>query len=58
MPIGALAELGSSVGQSLISLYNLYPTATIIAAPARGASDGGQDRRSVRIVEVVDEAHQ
>jgi HAE1 family hydrophobic/amphiphilic exporter-1 len=40
IPIGALAELGSSVGQSLISLYNLYPTATIIAAPARGASTG------------------
>jgi len=40
VPIGALAELGSSVGQSLISLYNLYPTATIIAAPARGASTG------------------
>jgi HAE1 family hydrophobic/amphiphilic exporter-1 len=40
VPIGALAELGSEVGQSLISLYNLYPTATIIAAPARGSSTG------------------
>ena len=40
VPIGALAQLGSEVGQSLISLYNLYPTATIIAAPARGSSTG------------------
>jgi HAE1 family hydrophobic/amphiphilic exporter-1 len=40
VPIGALAELGSQVGPSLVSLYNLYPTATIIAAPASGSSTG------------------
>ncbi len=40
VPIGAVAEIGSRVGQSLISLYNLYPTASIIGAPARGASSG------------------
>ena len=40
VPIGAIAELGSEVGQSLISLYNLYPTASIIAAPGRGVSSG------------------
>jgi len=40
VPIGAIAEIGSQVGQSLISLYNLYPTASIIAAPARGTSSG------------------
>lgn len=40
VPMGAIAEIGSQVGQSLISLYNLYPTASIIAAPARGTSSG------------------
>ena len=40
VPIGAVAHLGSEVGPSLITLYNLYPSATIIGAPARGVSSG------------------
>jgi hydrophobic/amphiphilic exporter-1 (mainly G- bacteria), HAE1 family len=40
VPIGAVAHLGSEVGPSLVTLYNLYPSATIIGAPARGASSG------------------
>src|SRR5262249_30881143 len=40
VPISALASLGSEVGRSLITLYNLYPSSTIIAAPARGSSSG------------------
>jgi HAE1 family hydrophobic/amphiphilic exporter-1 len=40
VPIGAVAHLGSEVGPSLVTLYNLYPSATIIGAPARGVSSG------------------
>jgi HAE1 family hydrophobic/amphiphilic exporter-1 len=40
VPLGAIADIGSTVGPSLVSLYNLYPTATIIGAPARGFSTG------------------
>ena len=40
VPIGAVAHLGSEVGPSLVTLYNLYPSATIIGAPAQGASSG------------------
>ncbi|MGE3784597.1 MAG: efflux RND transporter permease subunit, partial [Alphaproteobacteria bacterium] len=40
VPLGAVASLGSEVGPSLVTLYNLYPSATIIGAPARGVSSG------------------
>jgi HAE1 family hydrophobic/amphiphilic exporter-1 len=40
VPIGAIADLGSAVGPSIVGLYNLYPTATIIGAPNRGFSTG------------------
>jgi HAE1 family hydrophobic/amphiphilic exporter-1 len=40
VPIGAVAHLGEEVGPSLITLYNLYLSATIIGAPARGVSSG------------------
>jgi HAE1 family hydrophobic/amphiphilic exporter-1 len=40
VPIGAVAHLGEEVGPSLITLYNLYPSATIIGAPAQGISSG------------------
>ena len=40
VPIGAVAHLGSEVAPSLITLYNLYPSSTIIGAPARGVSSG------------------
>jgi hydrophobic/amphiphilic exporter-1 (mainly G- bacteria), HAE1 family len=38
--VGAVAHLGSEVAPSLITLYNLYPSSTIIGAPARGVSSG------------------
>jgi HAE1 family hydrophobic/amphiphilic exporter-1 len=38
VPLGAVAHLGSEVAPSLITLYNLYPSSTIIGAPARGVS--------------------
>jgi len=40
VPIGAIAHLSSVVAPSLITLYNLYPSATIIGGPARGVSSG------------------
>jgi HAE1 family hydrophobic/amphiphilic exporter-1 len=40
IPIGAVAHLGSEVGPSLVTLYNLYPSATVVGAPARGVSSG------------------
>jgi HAE1 family hydrophobic/amphiphilic exporter-1 len=40
IPLGTLATITPSVGPSLISLYNLYPSATIIGLPAQGYSSG------------------
>jgi HAE1 family hydrophobic/amphiphilic exporter-1 len=40
VPIGALAQIKPAVGPSLISLFNLYLTATISGAEARGFSSG------------------
>jgi HAE1 family hydrophobic/amphiphilic exporter-1 len=40
IPLGTLVELKPSDGPALISLYNLYPSATIIGLPARGYSSG------------------
>jgi hydrophobic/amphiphilic exporter-1 (mainly G- bacteria), HAE1 family len=40
IPLGTVARITPSVGPSLISLYNLYPSATIIGLPATGYSSG------------------
>jgi hydrophobic/amphiphilic exporter-1 (mainly G- bacteria), HAE1 family len=40
VPIGAVAHLGPAVSPALITQYNLYPSSTIIGAPARGFSSG------------------
>src|SRR6266545_5374999 len=40
IPLGTLVKITPTVGPSLISLYNLYPTATIIGLPAQGVSSG------------------
>jgi hydrophobic/amphiphilic exporter-1 (mainly G- bacteria), HAE1 family len=40
IPLGTLAKIEPTVGPSLISLYNLYPSASIIAVPAAGHSSG------------------
>ena len=40
VPLGTLADQATIVGPSLISLYNLYPAATVIANTARGFSSG------------------
>jgi hydrophobic/amphiphilic exporter-1 (mainly G- bacteria), HAE1 family len=40
VPLGTVATITPSVGPSLISLYNLYPSATVIGLPATGYSSG------------------
>jgi HAE1 family hydrophobic/amphiphilic exporter-1 len=40
VPLGTVAKITPSVGPSLISLYNLYPAATVIGLPAQGYSSG------------------
>jgi HAE1 family hydrophobic/amphiphilic exporter-1 len=40
IPIGTLAHLGPVSAPPLITLYNLYPSATIIGTPAKGFSSG------------------
>ncbi len=40
IPLGTLVKITPAVGPSLISLFNLYPSATIIGLPAQGFSSG------------------
>jgi len=40
VPIGTLASVVPTTGPPLISLYNLYPTATVIGIPVQGVSSG------------------
>ena len=40
IPIGTLAKITPAVGPSLISLYNLYPSSSIVGLPAQGYSSG------------------
>ena len=49
VPLGTLATITPSVGPSLISLYNLYPSSTIIGLPAQGYSSG----QSMKLMEEI-----
>jgi HAE1 family hydrophobic/amphiphilic exporter-1 len=40
IPIGTLISIEPSVGSSLISMYNLYPSATVTVIPQAGVSTG------------------
>ena len=40
VPVGALAEIRPALGTSVISLYNLFPAATVNGMPAGGYSSG------------------
>jgi HAE1 family hydrophobic/amphiphilic exporter-1 len=40
IPVGTLVQIKPVVGPSLISLYNLYPSATVIGSSAPGFSSG------------------
>ena len=49
IPIGTVAKVTPAVGPSLISLYNLYPSSTIIGLPAQGFSSG----ESMKLMEQI-----
>src|SRR5215472_17376851 len=51
IPIGTVAEITPTVGPSLISLYNLYPSSTIVGLPAQGYSSG----QSLNLMEQIAE---
>ncbi len=40
VPIGALVEMSPGIGPDLISLYNLYPSATVVGRPNNDFSSG------------------
>ena len=40
VPLGTLVTIEPMVGPSLVGLYNLYPTASIVGGPAQGFSSG------------------
>jgi HAE1 family hydrophobic/amphiphilic exporter-1 len=40
VPLGALAQIVPETGPGLLTLYNLYPAATIVGGPADGFSSG------------------
>ena len=49
VPIGTVAKVTPTVGPSLISLYNLYPSSTVIGLPAQGYSSG----ESMKLMEEI-----
>jgi HAE1 family hydrophobic/amphiphilic exporter-1 len=49
IPLGTVANITPAVGPSLISLYNLYPAATVIGLPATGYSSG----QSMKLMEEI-----
>ena len=51
IPLGTVAKITPAVGPSLISLYNLYPSASIIGLPATGYSSG----QSMKLMEEIAE---
>ena len=51
IPLGTVVKITPTVGPSLISLYNLYPSATIVGLPAQGYSSG----QSLKLMEQIAE---
>ncbi|MBY0381362.1 MAG: multidrug efflux RND transporter permease subunit [Xanthobacteraceae bacterium] len=49
IPLGTLATITPAVGPALISLYNLYPSSTIVGLPAQGYSSG----QSIALMEQI-----
>jgi HAE1 family hydrophobic/amphiphilic exporter-1 len=47
IPLGTLASIAPATGAPLISLYNLYPSSSIIGLPAAGFSSG----QAIRLME-------
>jgi HAE1 family hydrophobic/amphiphilic exporter-1 len=50
IPLSTLATITPTVGPSLISLYNLYPSATVVAVPVSGVSTGD----TIKLMEQID----
>lgn len=53
VPLGAVATLGQAVGPPLVTLYNLYASATIVGGPAPGYSSGQAMEAMERIAREV-----
>jgi len=53
VPIGAVAHLSPVVAPPLVTLYNLYPSSTIVGGPARGYSSGQAMTAMERIAKQV-----
>ena len=51
IPLSTVLTITPTVGPSLISLYNLYPSATIVGVPAKGFSSGDTMRLMDEIAE-------
>jgi hydrophobic/amphiphilic exporter-1 (mainly G- bacteria), HAE1 family len=49
IPLGTLIEIVPAVGTPLITLYNLYPSSTVLGAPASGFSSG----EALRLMEEI-----
>jgi HAE1 family hydrophobic/amphiphilic exporter-1 len=49
IPLGSVATVTPTVGPSLISLYNLYPSASVVGLPAQGYSSG----QSMKLMEEI-----
>ena len=49
IPLGALVQIRNVAGPALITLYNLYPAATVVGSPAQGYSTG----QAISLVEQV-----
>jgi HAE1 family hydrophobic/amphiphilic exporter-1 len=49
VPLGTLVKIAPAVGPALISLYNLYPSASINGMPAHGFSSG----EAIRLLEEI-----
>jgi hydrophobic/amphiphilic exporter-1 (mainly G- bacteria), HAE1 family len=49
VPLGTLVSVTPGVGPNLISLYNLYPSATLVALPVAGFSTG----QSIKLMEEI-----
>ncbi|HWW49049.1 MAG TPA: efflux RND transporter permease subunit [Xanthobacteraceae bacterium] len=49
IPLGTLIKITPAAGPSLISLYNLYPSSTVVGLPAQGFSSG----QSIALMEEI-----
>jgi HAE1 family hydrophobic/amphiphilic exporter-1 len=49
IPLGTLVKITPTIGASLISLYNLYPSATVAGLQARGFSSG----QAIKLLEEI-----